>query len=61
MRLPDRGLRLGLATVLAMSGAKLLDLPDVTLIPIAAVGLALIVLVETRRLNGRVAALERGP
>jgi uncharacterized membrane protein YfcA len=61
VRLPDRALRLGLATVLAMSGAKLLDLPDVTLIPILAAGVALIVFAETKRANGRIPAIERGP
>ena len=61
VRLPDRSLRLALATVLGMSGAKLLDLPDVTLIPILAVGLMLIAYVEVKRANGRVAALEPPP
>ncbi len=61
VRLPDRSLRLALATVLGMSGAKLLDLPDLTLIPILAVGLMLIAYVEVKRANGRVAALEPPP
>jgi uncharacterized membrane protein YfcA len=59
VRVPDRALRLGLATVLAMSGAKLLDLPDVTLIPILVVGVGLIVFAEVTRANGRVPAIER--
>jgi uncharacterized protein len=61
VRVPDRSLRLALATVLGMSGAKLLDLPDVTLIPILAVGLLLIAYVEVKRANGRVAALDPPP
>jgi uncharacterized membrane protein YfcA len=58
VRLPDRALRIGLATVLLLSGIKLLDLPGSSyLIPVVFVaGAALVAVLELRRLNGRVAA-----
>jgi uncharacterized protein len=62
VRLPDRALRVGLATVLLLSGIELLDVPGRSyLIPVVlGLGAALVVFVEVRRLNGRVAAIERG-
>jgi uncharacterized protein len=62
VRLPDRSLRVGLATVLLLSGVKLLDVPGSSyLIPVVlAAGIALVVWSEVRRLNGRAAALARG-
>jgi uncharacterized protein len=61
VRLPDRSLRIGLATVLLLSGVKLLDVPDSSyLIPVVlGAGIVLIVWSELRRLNGRSAALAR--
>jgi uncharacterized membrane protein YfcA len=62
VRLPERALRVGLATVLTASGVRLLELPAyevlVPVILVAGAGVALGV--ELRRLNGRVAALARG-
>jgi len=62
VRLPDRSLRVGLATVLLLSGVKLLDVPGSSyLIPVVlAAGIVLVVWSELRRLNGRAAALARG-
>ena len=59
VRLPERSLRIALATVLTLSGVKLTDLPgDAFILPFgAAAGIALIALSEAWRLNGRVAAL----
>jgi uncharacterized protein len=56
IRLPDRSLRIALATTLAVSGVKLLDLPATgPLMALALVaGLALLGVVELQRLNGRV-------
>jgi hypothetical protein len=58
VRLPDRALRIGLATVLLLSGVKLLDVPASSyLIPVVLfVGAALIVWSEVQRLNGHVPA-----
>ena len=57
VRLPERSLRVALATVLAASGIRLLEVPGYELlvptILVAGAGLALAV--ELRRLNGRVA------
>jgi uncharacterized membrane protein YfcA len=55
VRLPDRSLRVGLATVLLLSGVKLLDVPGSSyLIPVVlGAGVALVVWSELRRLNGR--------
>ena len=63
VRLPERSLRIALATVLVLSGVKLLDIPGSSLlVPIVLIGGATLLLVtEYRRLNGRVAvALGRG-
>jgi hypothetical protein len=42
VRLPDRLLRLALATVLVLSGIKLLDAPNVVLLAAAVAGVALL-------------------
>jgi len=57
VRLPDRSLRLALATVLALSGVKLLEPPgeDAILLGVLAAGAVLLVVVGARRVNGRVA------
>ena len=57
VRLPDRSLRIALATVLALSGVKLLEPPGegVLLLTVLAIGLVLLGIVEVKRLNGRVA------
>jgi uncharacterized membrane protein YfcA len=57
VRLPDRSLRVALATVLALSGVKLLEPPGETAILLAmlAAGAALLVVVGIRRVNGRAA------
>jgi uncharacterized membrane protein YfcA len=62
VRLPDRSLRIGLATVLLLSGVKLLDVPGSSyLIPVVlGAGIALVVWSELRRLNGRAAAQSVG-
>ena len=58
VKLPERSLRIGLATVLALSGVKLVGIPgEAVILPLGlAAGLSLIVLSEAGRLNGRVAA-----
>jgi uncharacterized protein len=58
VRLPDRSLRIALATVLTLSGIKLLDPPaDEFILPVVLVlGAILLVVTEVRRANGRVAA-----
>jgi uncharacterized protein len=59
VRLPDRALRVGLASVLLLSGLKLLDLPgsdQLVLIALLGGGCAATALVLRRWLNGRVAA-----
>lgn len=63
VRLPERSLRVGLATVLAASGIRLLEVPgyDLLVPVILAAGALLALSIELRRLNGRVAAgLSRG-
>jgi uncharacterized protein len=63
VRLPDRSLRVALATVLLASGVRLLETPgyDIWVPLILAVGGVLAAIVEVRRLNGRVAtAVTRG-
>ena len=57
VRLPERALRVALATVLALSGVKLLEPPgEAILLPAAlVVGLILVIVAEVQRLNGRVA------
>jgi hypothetical protein len=54
-------LRVALATVLAASGVRLLEVPsyDVLVPVILASGATLALVVELRRLNGRAAALVR--
>jgi uncharacterized membrane protein YfcA len=58
VRLPDRSLRIGLATVLAASGVRLLETPayDLLVPAILLAGAALAVIAEVRRVNGRAAA-----
>ena len=58
VRLPERALRVALATVLAASGVRLLEVPAYQmLVPaILLTGTALAVALEFRRLNGRFAA-----
>jgi uncharacterized membrane protein YfcA len=62
VRLPERALRVALATVLTASGVRLLEFPAYgVLVPVILVaGAGVAVAVELRRLNGRVAALARG-
>jgi uncharacterized protein len=54
VRLPDRALRIALATTLGVSGVKLLEPPLTGPLMVLAVltGLVLLVLVEVQRLNG---------
>ena len=61
VRLPERSLRVALATVLAASGVRLLEAPayDLLVPVILAAGAGLALAVEIRRLNGRAAALVR--
>jgi uncharacterized membrane protein YfcA len=58
VRLPDRALRIGLATTLAVSGVKLLEPPltGVLMVAALAIGLVLLVIAELQRLNGRLTA-----
>jgi uncharacterized membrane protein YfcA len=57
VRLPERSLRVGLATVLLASGLRLLEVPayDVIVPVVLAAGTAVAAIVEFRRVNGRVA------
>ena len=48
VKLPDRLLRVGLATVLMLSGVKLLDAPAILLALVLAAGVALIAVVARR-------------
>jgi uncharacterized membrane protein YfcA len=59
VKLPDRSLRIALATVLTLSGVKLTGIPgEAVILPVGlAAGLSLILLSEARRLNGRLAAV----
>ena len=61
VKLPERSLRVGLATVLAASGIRLLEVPsyDVLVPVVLAAGTVLALTVELKRLNGRAAALVR--
>jgi uncharacterized membrane protein YfcA len=61
VRLPERSLRVALATVLAASGVRLLEVPSYDLLVpvILAAGTVLALSVELKRLNGRAAALAR--
>ena len=58
VKLPERSLRVALATVLLASGVRLLETPgwDVWVPLILAAGAVLAAVVELRRLNGRAAA-----
>ena len=58
VRLPERSLRVGLATVLLASGVRLLETPnyDIWVPLILVAGTILAGSIELRRLNGRVAA-----
>jgi uncharacterized protein len=58
VRLPDRALRIGLATTLGVSGVKLLE-PPLTgplMVAVLVVGLLLLVVVEAQRFNVRLTA-----
>jgi uncharacterized membrane protein YfcA len=58
VRLPDRALRIALATTLGVSGVRLLE-PPLTgplMLILVAIGLALLVAVETQRPGGRLTA-----
>ena len=59
VRLPERSLRIALATTLAVSGVKLLEPPatGALLLLVLAAGLVLLVVAEVQRLNGRVPAV----
>ena len=61
VRLPERSLRVALATVLLLSGVELLQIPGRSfLVPaVLAVGAILIAQIELKRLNGRIPALSR--
>ncbi len=61
VKLPERSLRVALATVLTASGIRLLETPgyDVIVPTVLAAGAGLALIVEVRRLNGRAAALVR--
>jgi uncharacterized protein len=61
VRLPERSLRVALATVLGASGVRLLEVPSYDLLVpvILAAGAGLALAVEIKRLNGRAAALVR--
>jgi uncharacterized membrane protein YfcA len=58
VRLPERALRIALATTLGVSGVRLLEPPltGALMIAVLAVGLVLLVVVELQRLNGRLTA-----
>jgi uncharacterized membrane protein YfcA len=57
VRLPDRALRIGLATTLAVSGVRLVEPPltGALMVLVLAVGLVLLVVAELQRQNGRLA------
>jgi uncharacterized membrane protein YfcA len=58
VRLPDRALRIALATTLAVSGVKLVEPPGTgpLMVAVLAVGVALLAVVSVPRLNGRLTA-----
>jgi uncharacterized membrane protein YfcA len=62
VRLPDRALRIALATVLTLSGLKLAEVPaaNALMVVVLVLGVALALATEAKRLNGRVAAVVRG-
>ena len=51
-KLPDRALRVGLATVLTLSGVKLLEAPGVVVALVLAAGMCLVALVALRAPRG---------
>jgi uncharacterized membrane protein YfcA len=59
VRLPDRALRIALATTLGVSGVRLLEPPltGALMVAVLAVGLVLLVAVELQRLNARFTAV----
>jgi uncharacterized protein len=61
IRLPDRALRVGLATTLAVSGVKLLEPPATgpLMVLTLVAGVALLIVVEAHRLNLRVPVAAR--
>jgi uncharacterized protein len=61
VKLPDRALRIALATTLTLSGVKLLDAPanGILLALVLAIGIAALALTEGRRLLPRLAAARR--
>jgi len=63
VRLPERSLRVALATVLAASGVRLLEAPAYELLvpAILVVGALLALVVELKRLNGSVPTASPGP
>jgi uncharacterized protein len=52
VKLPDRLLRVGLATVLTLSGVKLLEAPGVVVALVLAAGMCLVMLVALRAPRG---------
>jgi uncharacterized protein len=52
VRLPDRLLRVGLATVLTLSGVKLLEAPGIVVVMVLAAGMCLVTLVAVRAPRG---------
>ena len=62
VRLPDRALRVALATVLTLSGIKLAEVPaaNALMVVVLVLGVAVALGLEAKRLNGRVAAVVRG-
>jgi uncharacterized membrane protein YfcA len=52
VKLPDQLLRVGLATVLTLSGLKLLDAPGVVVVAVLAAGMSLVTLVALRAPRG---------
>jgi uncharacterized membrane protein YfcA len=58
VRLPERALRVALATTLGVSGVRLLEPPQTgaLMVAVLVVGLVLLVAVEVQRLNGRLTA-----
>jgi uncharacterized membrane protein YfcA len=59
VRLPERALRVALATTLGVSGVRLLEPPQTgaLMVAVLVVGLVLLVAVEVQRLNGRLTAV----
>jgi uncharacterized membrane protein YqgA involved in biofilm formation len=57
VKLPERSLRVALATVLLASGVRLVEVPayDIWVPAILVVGAVLAAVVELKRLNGRLA------